>query len=230
MTETSPIVATTSPVVMAFQGSLIEAKKFKRNGKESGEPKHSASFIFDPSSPDLARLKAAALSVASAKWPGRDIGADYRAGKFGLPFSNGNAAIENTKKSLTDKGKEYDGRADFMKDKIVLKASTGADYPPRLAVLEGNTISPVLQGPALAANKGKFYFGAEVLFEVIMSAYDAVGSNGTDGVTARLRQVLTTNKGKRLSGGGDPAETFAGYAGKLSAEDPTKGLDDEIAF
>lgn len=228
MSETASLVATTTPVVMAFQGSLIEAKRFKQNGKESGEPRHSASFIFDPTSPDLARIKAAAVAVAQAKWPGRDIGGDFKAGKFGLPFAAGNSIVAKTQAKMAKAGKEYDGKADFMKDKVVLKASS--KYQPRLAVIENGKISPPLEGAALTANKGKFYFGAEVLFEVNLSAYDAVGSNGTDGVTAYLQQVLTTNKGKRLSGGTDPAETFASYAGKLSSEDPTKGLEDTIPF
>ena len=225
--STSGIVATTTPVVQAFP-ALTEARKFKSGGRESGEPKYSDSFVFDPASPDLQRLKAAAVAQAQAKWPGRDIGAEFKAGTFAMPFTSGNGIIAKTKAKAEAAGKEYEGKADFMKDKIIIKASS--KYPPRLAYIENGKISPVLEGPALAANKNKFFFGAEVLFEVNLVAYDKVGERGVDGVTAYLNQVLTTGKGKRLSGGSDPADTFAGYAGKLSQEDPTKGLDDGLPF
>jgi hypothetical protein len=75
--------------------------------------------------------------------------------------------------------------------------------------------------------KPKFYFGVEVLPQFNFVAYDGVGNN-LDGVTAYLNMVFTTNKGKRLSGGASAAETFKGYAGHTSTEDPTAGGGDEI--
>ena len=124
--STSGIVATTTPVVQAFP-ALTEARKFKSGGRESGEPKYSDSFVFDPASPDLQRLKAAAVAQAQAKWPGRDIGAEFKAGTFAMPFTSGNGIIAKTKAKAEAAGKEYDGKADFMKDKIIIKASS--KYP-----------------------------------------------------------------------------------------------------
>jgi hypothetical protein len=222
-------VATTTPVVMAFP-VLAEPRRFKQNGKESGELNYSAMFIFDPASEDLKRLKAAVIATAQARWPGRDIGASFKAGQFGLPFSSGNDQVLKAKEKAAASNKEYDGRADFMEGKVVFKAKS--KFQPRLAFIENGRISAPLEGPALKQHAGKFYFGAEVLFEVALATYDKVGSSGTDGVKAYLSQVLTTGKGKRLTGGQDPASTFAAYAGKLSTEDPTqgRGSDDEIPF
>ena len=226
MTEAvSGIVTVLNPVVMSFP-TLFEPKKFKgEDGRESGEAKYSASFVFDADNPDFNAVKSTAIAVAKAKWPGRDIGADFKAGQFNLPFVAGNALIAERKAKLQKAGKEYDEKADFMAGKFVLK--TSSKFAPRLACIENGKITADLEGAALAANKGKFYFGTKVLIQVNLVAYKGVGKTGVDGVTAYLNIVNTLNEGKRLSGGQSAAEAFSQYAGKATTENP---MDDEIPF
>jgi hypothetical protein len=226
---TTGVFNLTAPATLCFP-SLFEAKKFKgKNGKESGEPKYQSTFAFNTDHPDLGALKSLAIQVAKAKWPGRDIAADFKAKTFKMPWSSGDALIEKRKKALADKGTPYDGKADFAAGKVMIKSAS--KFAPKLAIIEGGRIID-LEGPALVANKGKFYFGVEALGQLNFVAYDAVGDNGTDGVTAYCNLVLSINRGKRLSGGATASEVFKDYAGKLSAEDPTAGetLEDVEGF
>lgn len=224
--ENLGIFNSTKPVVMSFP-NLIEARKFKRNGKETGEAKFDASFNFPPDHPDLKTLKEIAVSVAKAKWPGRDLGADVKSGELKLPWDTGDRLIAKRQAKLQKAGKPADEKGDFMKGLVVLKSSS--KYEPRLALAENGKVVD-LEGAARAASKAKFYFGVEVLIQVNFVAYDAVGDGGKDGVTAYLNMVLSTNKGKKLAGGASAAETFKGYVGTTTTEDPTGGLDDEIPF
>lgn len=211
----------TTPVVM-IHPNLHEARQFKdKAGKAKGEPKFGASFVFAPGTPDLDALKVLAVRVARQKWPEVDI----KSLKF--PFTAGDKLIEKRKAKLSATGKPYDGKADFQAGKVVLKSAS--KYPPRLAGIENGKIVDY-EGPTLAASKGKFYFGVEVLAQFNLVPYD--GDDGPGGVTAYLNMVLTTNKGERLSGGASASEVFKGYVGHASTVDPTasEDLDDEIPF
>lgn len=230
MSETpESIFNLTVPVVLAHP-HLLEAVKFKgKNGKETGEPKYSGSFIFPENNPDIGGLKAKALAVGKAKWPGRDLVADAKERTFAFPFSNGNALIQKRIKTLKDKNKEYTGDADFQKDAIVLKSSS--KFQPRLSIIENGKVIDLTE-ETIKVHKNKFYFGVFALAQFNFVAYDGVGQN-PDGVTAYLNMVLSLNRGEKLtSGGPSAAEVFAGYAGSLSGEDPTTGLgmDDDIPF
>lgn len=209
----------TTPVVMAHP-NLFEARAFGPKGKESGQPKYSANLVIDPTDAkqkaDLDAMKAMAAQVAKARWPGRDLK------ELKFPFSNGDKLAEKR----ANKGKA-DG--DFQKGKIVMACRS--KYEPRLAVIENGKIND-LEGPARAAAKSKFYFGCQVLAAINFQPYDGVGNN-PDGVTAYLNVVVSLNKGQRLSGGASAAETFKGYVGAASMEDPTGGEqigDDDIPF
>lgn len=240
-TNTDGIYTLTIPVVMAHP-SLIEAKKFKgKNGKESGDPKFGASFLFDPESADLKAMKAKAMQVAAAKWPGRNCAAESKgsvveengekirlAPTFKFPFSSGDTIANKRVAKLKAEGKEDDGKGDFQRGKVVVK--TASKFAPRLAVLlNGKPVD--LEGDAIKANAGKFYSGTHVLAQFNFVPYDKVGETGTDGVTVYLNSVLTLNKGEKLSSGGAPAaEVFKGYVGSASDEDPTAGTGaDDIA-
>ena len=226
---TSGIVTFNTPVILAFPQALFEAKKFKNKGKESGEPKYGASFVFPPEHPDFKVLKDRAILLAKEKWPGRDIGADYKAKQFLMPWKQGDTQVAKRLAKLSAEGKPDDGKSDFLKGQIIIKSAS--KFAPRYAVITGKTISDDLEGPGLAANKGKFYFGALVLVQFNLSAYDKVGENGTDGVTAYINLVASTGTGKRLSGGTPAKEAFSGYAGSSSTEDPTGGeLEDADGF
>jgi hypothetical protein len=226
-TEATGIVDVLNPVIMAHP-AVTEPRKIKIRGKESGEPKYGGLFVFATDNPDLAKIKERIIALARAKWPGRDIGADVKSGAFKLPIQQGDQLIAKRKAKLTAQGKEYSGDADFLAGKVALKASS--KYPPRLAIITGGKISPDLEGPAIAANKSKFFFGAEVLLQVNLVAYDRINDGAQDGVTAYLNIVMPTGKGTRLAGGASASQAFASYQGKATAENPAEGLDDEIPF
>lgn len=164
------------------------------------------------------------MAVAQAKWPGRDVGSDWRAGRFTLPFSSGVSQIAKKKAAAAKDGREYDGRLDFLDGQYVLK--TSSQFRSRFAVIENGKITPDLEGTALEANKSKFYNGVKCLIEVNLRAYDGVGT-GADGVTAYLNIITSLNEGSRIQGGRSASEAFAGYAGKVTTENP---LDADISF
>jgi hypothetical protein len=230
MTDTTPatagIVTVLNPVRLIY-AQLFEAVRFgqTRTSPGTGEPKYSASFVFDKSNPDFNVVKSTAVAVAKAKWPGRDIGADWKAGRFNLPFSTGKELIDAKKAKLAEGKKEYDGRMDFLADTFVLKSSS--KFPARFAVIENGVITPDLDGTALVANKSKFYNGVKCLVQVNLVAYDKVGKTGVDGVTCYLNIINSLNEGERISGGQTAAEAFSQYAGKPSSENP---MDDDIPF
>jgi len=210
--ENTGIYTLMKPVVMTHP-SLFEARGFGKKGKETGEPKFSANFLFDPASEDLAGMKKVAAQVARARWPNRE----FKELKF--PFTAGDKLADNRKaKSGKDGG-------DFNRGKIVVAARS--KYEPRLSGVENGKVADY-EGDARVKSKGKFFFGVEVLAQFNFVAYDGVGAN-PDGVTAYLNMVHTTNRGTRLSSGASAAETFKDYAGHISQENPT-AVEDEIPF
>ncbi len=213
----------TTPAILAHP-NLFEPRAFGAKGKETGEKKYSANLVLDPADPkqkaDIDGMKAMAAAVAKARWPGRDL----KTLKF--PFTSGDKLIAKRKEK---KGTTYSGDADFQTGKVIIAGRS--KYEPRLALLEGGKLID-LDGPARAAAKQKFFFGCEILAQVNFVAYDGVGAN-PDGITCYLNMVVSLNKGTRLSGGASAAETFRGYVGHTSAEDPTGGeqiADDDIPF
>lgn len=201
----------TEPQTLTFP-NLLEAKAVQVKGKPSGDPKYSSNFEFEPSAADLAGLKAKAVAVAKAKWPGRNLK------ELAFPFTNGDKLADKAK----DKGKDRE----FSRGKVVVTARS--KYQPRLSVVEGGKIID-LEGDAIKARGRAFYSGVQALAQFNLVAYDGVGNN-PDGVTAYLNMVVSLNKGTKLSGGSSAAEVFKGYVGLSSDEDPTGGLDDEIQF
>lgn len=216
---------TLEPVVTAHP-HFITPTKFKRNGKETGEAKYSGVWCFEPTSADLANLKAKAAEAARAKWPGRPLG------ELQFPFKSGDKEWEKYVAKLAAEGKEDDKRGDYQKGKVTLKASS--KFQPKLSVwLPGSAVPVELVDEAgFKAHGGKFYFGVKSMVEVNFVPYDAVREGDKDGITAYVQQVCSTNTGERLAGARSAAETFRGYAGKVSNEDPTAGkaMDDEIPF
>lgn len=211
----------TLPVVMAFP-SLLTPRAFQRNGKAQGEPKYGANFVFKPDSPDLAGMKAKAAAVAKAKWPGRTLA------ELKFPFANGDKAAEKRVAKLQKEGKAADDKGDFMRGHVTIKASS--KFQPRLSGFVNGKIVDFETKEQIEANKHLFYFGVEVLAQLNFVAYEGTDPM-PDGVSAYLNLVLSTGKGKKLSGGTSAAEVFKGYVGKPTAEDPTDGLtDDEIPF
>lgn len=208
-------VALTVPVLLTFP-NLDEARAVKNKaGKASGDPKYSVNLEFQPDSADLAALKAEAVKVARAKWPGVDV----KTLKF--PFTSGSALADKAK----DKGKDRE----FSRGLAVLTARS--KYQPRLSTVKGG-IPVDIDGDDKSLVKKLFYSGCQVLAQVNFQAYDAVNDDGKDGVTAYINMVLSLNKGTRLTGGASAAEVFKGYIGTTTDEDPIGSEDpaDEIPF
>lgn len=217
------------PVPCVHFGQLLVAKAFK--DKADAIPKYAANFLFDPDSEELKALKEAAVAVAKEKWPGRDIGADFKSEALMMPWALGDKIIAKRTAKLVKAGKADDGKADYQKGKVVLRAST--TNPPRLCYyLPGGGVSQEFtrdDGAIYSQNKAKFYSGVLASAEVNLAPVEDAG--GKDWIVAYLNLVASTGKGERIGGGGRPAsEVFKGYAGKVSAENPTEGLDDEIPF
>jgi hypothetical protein len=203
----------TAPATGTFP-NLIVPKPVKLNGKETGDPKYSLNIEMAPDHPDLPIMKAKAVAVARAKWPGIDLAS------IDFPFTDGN--------KLADKAKAKGKDREFSRGKAVL--TSRSQFPAKLtAVVNGQPVD--YSEDALVNARPYFYNGVDVLARVKFQAYDAVG-NGRPGVTAYLDTVVSLNRGKKLSGGQTGSETFKGYIGLMSKEDPTAGqaLDDEIPF
>lgn len=208
--------------------NIIVPKKFKdpRTGKESGEPKYDTELLFDVDSEDLKTLKAMAVAVAKEKFPGIDVVAEYKAGQFRMPWTLGDTIIENKKKKLAALGKSYDGGADYKKGKSVVTAKTSAQFPPSIAALVGNAIIAI-DTPALKElHKGKFFNGTEAYAVIRLNAYEPTKDDDNPGVNCFLQQFVSLNRGKQI-GGRSAAQTFAGYVGKVTSENP---IDDDITF
>lgn len=208
-------VSLTAPVTLTFP-NLDEARAVKNKaGKASGDPKFSVNLEFDADSTDLAALKAEAVKVARAKWPGVDV----KSLKF--PFTSGTA--------LADKAQAKGKDREFSRGKAVLTARS--KFQPRLSTIKGGGAVDI-DGDDKSLVKKLFYSGCQVLAQVNFQAYDAVNEDGKDGVTAYINMVLSLNKGTRLTGGQSAAEVFKSYIGTTTDEDPTAGddLDDEIPF
>lgn len=210
------IYTLTSPAILLF-ANLLEPKPFIKNGKQQGEPKYSASLVFTAEHPDLKAMKEKAASLARTKWPDKPFS------ELAFPFSNGEKQADKRKAKGKDDG-------EFLRGQVVLKSSS--KYEPRLSVLIGGRIVDLETEALKALHKKLFYNGVEVLGQLNFVAYDPIGENAKGGVTAYLNMVLSTGKGKRLSGGATASEVFKGYVGSVSAEDPTGGdnLDDVLSI
>jgi hypothetical protein len=210
--------------------NVIKPRAYMENGKEKGEPKYDSNFIWLPDHPDFATLKARAVAVAKAKWPGRDIAADYKAGEIKMPWSAGEKLIDRKTKKLAKVGKTYDGKQDFLKGNFILKASS--KYQPRLSIIANGKVLDLNEDTA-KAHGSKFYSGVECLAQINLVAYDGKKEDDKDGVTAYLNMLLSLNKGEKIGGSApSAAEVFSGYVGTVTDLDPTAGaaLDDEIPF
>ena len=208
----------TSVAVLDFP-HLLEAKAFVKNGKPAGEPKFGANFIIPNDHPDLANLKATMARVAKAKWPNRPLS------ELKFPLTAGD--------KLADKRKQKSGKddADHMRGKLVITARS--QFPPALGGRENGKDVDYDTEIKRSQAKTKFYSGTDCLAQFNFVAYE--GGQGPDGVTAYLQQVYTFNRGAKIAGAGrSAAETFRGYTGTATDEDPTGDWDnnsrDEIPF
>lgn len=223
----------------ASHANIETPKAFMKNGKAQGDPKYSALFIIDPENADLARLKAEVTAMLKAKADGKTIRArrltqeELDAGTFvevSVPWKSGDKEADR----LKAKNNGDDSKGAIYRGQVLLKASS--KYQPALSAIEGGKIVDFVTDEAKAvAGKKYFYSGALLVPGFGLHWYK--GDEGKpDGVSLYLNAVLFAKGGARLGGRQqNAAETFKGYIGTISQEDPTAGaaednLDDEIPF
>lgn len=197
------------PTLVSFP-NLIKARKVKINGKETGKEKFSINFEFPADHPDLPHIKALLIRVAKEAW-GSIEGVHF-------PISSGEAAADKAKKD----GKERE----WSRGRAVLVSRS--DFAPKLgAILNKQLVAFV--GDDRSRAEPYFYTGVEAGGTISVQAQTTEQGKF---VVAYLNEVVSLNKGDRLTGGGsvEQNDTFKGYVGLVSAEDPTggAGLDDEI--
>lgn len=190
-----------SPEFRMVFPNLFEPKAIKINGKPTGEPRYDLTMLFEPG-PDFDTLKTAAVGVAKAKWPNRDLK------ELRFPFKGGDTMAAKS----ASRGKD----GDFYKGKIVLSASS--KFKP--GVVDANK-QDIL-------DTSKVYSGCWGYAELNFVAYDGV-SGGQDGVKAYVNFVMKSRDDDRIAGR-DAKSVFAGIQGGQTDYDPSAGLDDEIAF
>ena len=190
------------PVTIIFP-NLFEPKPVKdRRGKPKGDPKYSATFLFDPEHPDLKALKRKAVAIVRAKHPGEALD------NFRFPFVDGDEELKKAEK----KGKD----GSFYEGKVVFRARS--NYAP--GVIDGRQTPP-----KQTLDQKLIYSGCKVAFEVNLVYYDAVEEGSKPGITAYLNSVCFVSDGPRIAAK-DHAATFADIAGKRSDVDPTDDEDE----
>lgn len=194
--------------------TLFTPRKFKKNGKEKGDPKYSASFLFPTDFEELQSLRKKAIQVLKAAYP------DAEGKHSKLPFVKGSVL----KKKAEAKGK--DGA--FYEDMIVLK--TSSKFAP--TVLDARKNPPVETEDQKLVHSGA-YVAAEINFVAYESDDTYEDDDGDEitkkGVTAYLNTVVFVSKGKRIAGR-DAAAAFKDIKGKKSKEDPTGGDGIDLDF
>lgn len=197
----------TAPATLTFI-NFAEARAVTKGSK----PKFSANFELAADHPDIPAIKALIAQVAREASPGVDLNSIHK------PLGSGD--------KLAEKAKAKGKNREFSRGKQVLTARS--DYRPQLGYIENGRINEVSDDNAIKAReRDTFYSGVDALGQVEFVWYDAVGENGTPGVTAYLNQVLSLKRGAKLMGQGQSvAETFKGYAGIASPESVTGEGDD----
>lgn len=210
--------------------------------------RYTATFVIDPTPQmatvdskeidmsDLGRLKREVIKMLNAH---NSTGKKLKIGRLTEEQEQASSHVEvqvpwkdGSKEADKIKAKGKDG--EVFRGQTLLKASS--KYQPALAAIENKQIVEFTTEEAIAAAKKFFYSGAYMVPSVGLHWYK--GDEGKpDGVSLYLNGVLFAKHGPRLGGRTqNAAETFKGYIGQISQEDPTGGyaaeneLDDEILF
>jgi hypothetical protein len=219
-------------VVVAFE-AIINPRAFKKKGQEKGDPKYSGTFVCEPTDEDLKKLQGEVSKMLQAH---NASGKKLKVGllteeqeKAGTHISVNVPWQDGTK--YADKQKAAGKDAEWARGKILVKATS--KYQPALAAIEGGKVLEFTTPEAVAVAKKYFYSGAYIVPSVGLHYY--TGDSGKpDGVSLYFNAALFVKHGARIAGQRSATETFKGYIGSISVEDPTGGateeLDDEIAF
>lgn len=219
--------------------NIMEPKAFVKKGQKKGDPKYSALFIIDPENADLKRLQAAVLAELKTKHPGKTLRArrlsqeEMNAGTFvevSVPWRSGDKEAER----LKAKNNGDDSKGAIYRGKVLVKASS--KYQPALSAIEGGKVIDFETDEAKAKAAKFFYSGAVLVPSFRFNPFDG-DEDKPGGMSLYLNAVLFAKHGTRIGGrSANAAETFKGYVGTISQEDPTGGgfnrddLDDEIPF
>jgi len=240
--------STAHPVAYA---DIMAPRAFEKNGQKKGEPKYSGTFVIDPTPKlqsidgkdvdmsDLGRLKRDVIKMLNAH---NTTGKKLKIGRLTEEQETAGTHVEvqvpwkdGTKEADKMKAKGKDGET--FRGKTLLKATS--KFPPVLSAVEAGKIVDYpaennVQPPAAAKF---FYSGVHIVPSFGLHWYK--GDEGKpDGVSLYFNAALFAKHGTRLGGRtANSAETFKGYIGSISQEDPTAGagfsadeLDDEIPF
>lgn len=209
-TENLGIYDTTQPTPILWTDTLFDPKPFKdEKGKERGDPKYSAVVLFKADHPDVAPIKVKMVAIAKAMWP------DAQLNTINFPLKSG--AKDNEKRVA--KGKKA---RDYMDGAVYITGRS--KFQPGLSGIENGKLTDY-SGEALLRAKTKFFNGVEALVQFNFVANEVDNKRS---VTAYLNLVLSTGKGTRIGGGRSGAETFKGYVGQATTENPTE--DSDLSF
>jgi len=203
MTTDNPGLVVTETEFRILYPNLFEARAFIKDGKPQGEPKFGLVMLFPPDG--IEDLKAAAKTVAHAKWPGRDLK------ELSFPFKSGDAQAAKREAAGKD--------GSFYKGVVVVKASS--KFQPGVA--DGNK-KEIL-------DPKRVYSGAYGYAELNFVAGNGV-AGGRDYVTAYVNHLMVSRKGDRIATR-TAEDVFSGIEGTSTHNDVgvnVSELDDEIPF
>lgn len=203
------------PVPAVFL-NLAEPRRVSNSQHE--EPTYSARFELEPDSEDLKRIRAKIVAAAREKWPGMDVAAAIKSGELQVTLTAGDV--------LADKAKAKGKDQEWARGKMCLTARS--KMQPSIGYLDDGKIVELKDSAAIKAASKHIYSGALALGIFSFKAYDAVGQSGLPGVKCYFEQYLSTGKGEKKGGGRKSLEeSFSGYVGRLTDEDPTGGAADD---
>lgn len=226
----------TKPAPMIWCHAISPRPERTVNG-EKFPAGYEATFLFPADHPDLAEIK----KLLGATAAGFDKFAEKIAGNKAAgrsPYDGLKFPLENGTK-MADAGKAKDRDREFLRGAAVFKAKSNVAKrdgtplsPPRLVVLQNGKYVRYSDEHERPLAKKFFYSGVLAIGTFNFVPYAGMGG----GVSAYLNEILSLNAGDPIATGADDEakygspDKFSGYVGKVSAEDPTVGMDDEIPF
>lgn len=233
MPEEKLSFTSTTPANMLYPNVIVPVAytPFGTKPKPDAKKSYSVQMFFAPDHPDVAVQKKMILQAAQAKWPGLNIAEEVKQRKLLVPFKSGDSIVSKRTAKMAAAGKQDDHKLDFLKGKVVFKASS--DFPTALGVrVKGQGDIDVTEDNK-SVHKDAFYNGCLGLWGVSYRAYAAINDDGKPGVKAYLDIVHSLNSGARIQlGGKSAAEAFKGVAGSAVNESVVGSdeMDDEIPF
>ena len=203
------------PVATIYTGTLITAKAFKKDGKDKGEPKFGATFLFKPDHQDWRPLKMRAADAA------KSMRSDVDLASVKWPWANGDALANAAKAETKPRDRE------FYRGFMVLRSRS--IFAPVLAIRQNGIVELKTETAKLAAKEQYFYDGVLCGAQFNFKPYSR--DDGGIGVTAYLNMVLSTGEGVKIQmpkSGPSVVDVFKSYAGRSTQVDPGVNAADEF--